>query len=830
MKAVIMAGGEGTRLRPLTSNQPKPMMPLANLPMMEHIVRLLKDHGFDDIVVTVAFLANAIRNYFGDGSEFGVRMVYATEERPLGTAGSVRNAMEELRDERFLVISGDVLTDIDLSAIVAFHEEKGSLATLALKSMEDPLEFGIVITRPDGAIERFLEKPTWGQVFSDTINTGIYVLEPEVFDYIDSGHPVDFSGEVFPRLLADGKPVFGYVAEGYWEDVGNLEAYIRAHQDVLSRKVEVEVPGFELGQGVWLGEGCEVDPEARIDGPAVIGDYCRISAGAHIREFTVLGSNVMVGHDAYLERAIVHDNAYLGPRVGLRGCVVGRSSDLRDSARCEEGVVLGDECYVGAYAVINPGVKVYPFKTVEANAVINSSIVWESRGARHLFGRMGISGLANVDITPELAVKVAMAYGTTLKKGATVTTSRDSSRAARTLKRAIMVGLNSAGINVDDLEVAPVPVTRFQMRSQRTRGGITVRLDPDDPQSVMIRFFDAQGLDIDEGAQRKIERLFYREDFRRALGADIGDIDFPPRALEFYTVGLMASVDGDAIRAASFKVVVDYGYGSTSFVMPSVLAKLGADVLAVNPYAATAGAAAFDRATHAARVSDLVRSAGAHLGAVIDPDGEHVTLIDDSGHVLTDDEALFSLLHLVCATSDGPVKVAVPVAVSREVERLAREQGAEIVWTKLSTPHIMEVAAGGGISFAASQVGGFIFPDFLPAYDATATLVHLMGLLAASGLRLAKVVDQAPHPHVAHGTVATPWEQKGLVMRTMVETAASDELVLVDGVKIVRETGWVLVLPDPEDPITHVWAEGATADEAGVLVGDYCERIRKLVS
>ena len=830
MKAVIMAGGEGTRLRPLTSNQPKPMMPLANRPMMEHIVRLLKEHGFDDIVVTVAFLANAIRNYFGDGSEFGVRMVYATEERPLGTAGSVRNAMEELRDERFLVISGDVLTDIDLSAIVAFHEEKESLATLALKSMEDPLEFGIVITRPDGAIERFLEKPTWGQVFSDTINTGIYVLEPEIFDYIDEGQPVDFSGEVFPRLLADGKAVFGYVAEGYWEDVGNPEAYIRAHQDVLDRKVEVEVPGFEMGQGVWLGEGSEVDPEARIEGPAVIGDYCRVSAGAHIREYTVLGSNVMVGHNAYLEHAIVHDNTYLGSRVGLRGCVVGRSSDLREGARCEEGVVLGDECFVGAHAVINPGVKVYPFKTVEANAVINSSIVWESMGARHLFGRMGISGLANVDISPELTVKVAMAYGTTLKKGATVTTSRDSSRAARTLKRAIMVGLNSAGINVDDLEVAPVPVTRFQVRSQRSRGGITVRLDPDDPQSVVIRFFDSQGLDIDEGTQRKIERLFYREDFRRALGADIGDIGFPPRALEFYTAGLMASVDGDAVRAASFKVVTDYGYGSTSFVMPSVLAKLGADVLAVNPYAATAGAAGFNRDTHATRVSDLVRGSGADLGAVIDPGGEHVTFIDDSGHVLSDDEALFSLLHLVCATSTGPVKVAVPVSVSREIERLAQEQGAQILWTKLSARNIMESAASGDVAFAASQSGGFIFPAFLPAYDATATLVHLLGLLAASGLRLSKVVDQAPHPHVAHDTVSTPWEHKGLVMRTMLENSPQEDLVLVDGVKILRETGWVLVLPDPEDPVTHVWAEGASEDEAGALVGEYCEHIRTLVN
>src|SRR6267378_6101278 len=179
MKAVIMAGGEGTRLRPLTSNAPKPMMPLANRPMMEHIVRLLKEHGFDDIVVTLAFVPQAIRTYFGDGSEFGVRMVYATEESPLGTAGSIRNAMDEL-DDTFLVISGDVLTDIDLGAIVKAHQDAGALASIALKRVENPLEFAIVITRPDGSIERFLEKPSWGEVFSDTANTGIYVLEPGI--------------------------------------------------------------------------------------------------------------------------------------------------------------------------------------------------------------------------------------------------------------------------------------------------------------------------------------------------------------------------------------------------------------------------------------------------------------------------------------------------------------------------------------------------------------------------------------------------------------------------------------------------------------------------
>jgi len=240
-------------------------------------VALLREHGFDDIVVTVAFMANHIRNYFGDGSELGVRMVYATEETPLGTAGSVLNARDEL-DERFLVISGDVLTDIDLGAIARFHSERGALATIGLTPVENPLEFGIVITRDDGSIERFLEKPTWGQVFSDTINTGIFVLEPQIFDYIESGRSVDFSSEVFPRLLEDGRPLYGAVVEGYWEDVGTLEAYVRAHKDVLDGRVEVEIPGFEISDGVYLGEGADIHPDARIEGPVIIGDYCRVEA------------------------------------------------------------------------------------------------------------------------------------------------------------------------------------------------------------------------------------------------------------------------------------------------------------------------------------------------------------------------------------------------------------------------------------------------------------------------------------------------------------------------------------------------------------------------
>ncbi|MFN8038037.1 MAG: sugar phosphate nucleotidyltransferase [Acidimicrobiales bacterium] len=827
MKAVIMAGGEGTRLRPLTSNAPKPMLPLVNRPMMEHIIELLKHHGIDEIVVTVAFMANAIRNHFGDGSDLGVHMVYATEETPLGTAGSVRNAMEHLT-ERFLVISGDVLTDIDLSKIVAYHEEKGALATIGLAHVENPLEFGIVITQEDGRIERFLEKPSWGQVFSDTINTGIFVLEPEIFDYIAPDQAVDFSGEVFPRLLADDRPLYGAIAEGYWEDVGTLEAYLSAHKDILDGKVQVGIEGFELTDGVYLGEGADVHPEAQIVAPCVIGDNCRLEGGATVGPYAVLGANVRVRVDAELERAVVHDNAYLGEAVRLRGTVVGRSCDLRKGARTEEGVVLGDECFIGEDALLASGVKVYPFKTVEAGAVVNDSIVWESRGARSLFGRDGITGLANVDVTPELATKVAMAWGSMLKKGTTVITSRDSSRSARMLKRAMMAGLNASGINVEDLEVASVPVTRFIIRRPAAAAGLTVRLVEGDPQSTVIRFFDANGLDITEDAQRKIERVFAREDFRRVFPGEIGEIGFAPRALEHYAIALENTVDIERIREAHFKVVIDYAYGSVSFAMPNVLAKLGLDALAVNPFVSTAGVLRDHLHQHAQYVAELVRTSGSQLGGVIDPDGERLILVDDGGRVLSDNESLLAFLSLLPGNLLGD-KVALPVSATKAATDLLAAHDIGVLPTKLHSAALMDAATEPGVGFAANGEGGFILPGFVPAFDAAAAFVKMLDLLALDGRPLSVIVDSLPRVHIAHETIVTPWEQKGVVMRSLVESSKGRETELIDGVKVHHDGGWALALPDPEDPVTHVWAEASSDADARRLAQEYARRIRQLV-
>jgi mannose-1-phosphate guanylyltransferase/phosphomannomutase len=811
MKAVIMAGGEGTRLRPLTSNQPKPMLPMVNRPLMEHTVLLLKKHGMEDIIVTVQFLASLVRQYFGDGADLGVDFAYATEESPMGTAGSVKNA-ESALDESFLVVSGDALTDIDLEKVAAYHREKGALVTVVLSRQPNPLEYGIVIADEEGRIERFLEKPGWGQVFSDTVNTGIYVLEPEIFDLIPAETPFDFSKDLFPALLEKGAPVFGYVAEGYWCDVGTIEAYQRAHQDVLERRVDVTIDGFEISDGVWMGEGAIVDSDAKIEGPVVLGEHAKVEAGAHIREYTVLGNNAVVKADAFLHRTIVHDNAYIAENANIRGAVLGRNADVRRGARVEEGVVLGDEGFVGENAVLQPNVKVYPFKTVEAGAVIGRSIIWESRGTRTLFGSRGVAGLINVDITPDLAVRLGAAFAATLKRGSTVVTCRDASRGARTIKRALIAGLNGSGVHVNDLELAPVPVARFHLRGAHANGGIAVETSPGDPQSIEIRFFDAKGADIDEGAQRAIERVYFREDARRAFPDEIGGLRFPPRALEFYQTGLLATVDLDAIAAARSKAVVDCAFGATALVLPGILGRLGGDILTVNAYVDENRTTRTDDERHEKvdELATLVRASRATFGALFDPLGERIQLVLEGGVPIPTERAILLLMDLVCERK-GSGTVVLPISAPSVADDIAARHGCEVIRTKHSASALMNAVTEVDALFAGGMDGAYIFPDFTPAFDALASFCRFLEILA-SGVDVAKRLEDIPESHRRHGTVVTPWERKGAVMRHLATVARGDRIDDTEGLKIFHGSEWALVVPDPEDPVTHIWAEGASPE------------------
>jgi mannose-1-phosphate guanylyltransferase/phosphomannomutase len=465
----------------------------------------------------------------------------------------------------------------------------------------------------------------------------------------------------------------------------------------------------------------------------------------------------------------------------------------------------------------------------EPGALVTSSIVWESRGARTLFGRRGVRGLANVDVNPEVVVRLAMAYSTSIPKGATITTSRDTSRIARALKRALIAGINLSGVNVEDIELATVPLTRFQVRNSRSQGGITVRLAPGDPDTVEIRFFDADGRDIDPGVQRKVERLLYREDYRRAFGGEVGDIVFPPRSLEFYSAALERIVDIEQVRRQAFKVVLDYSFGAASIVMPSLLTKLGAEVLAVNPFASTAAATstAEVRDAQVARLAELVRVSGSDLGFVIDPEGELAVVVDDTGHILEPEELLLGLVALIKEAVPG-ASVAVPVNATSAVERVLGSDDA-VVRTRLWGASLMETAAARSVEFAGTPDGGCVWPEFLPAYDAAVTLVKLLDLLAAVDRPLSQVVQALPSIHVVHETIVTPWERKGTVMREIVERAGSRETELIDGVKVIEADRWALVLPDPDEALTHVWAEAESDVDARRTAQEYIERIRQVL-
>jgi mannose-1-phosphate guanylyltransferase/phosphomannomutase len=803
------------------------MLPIVGEPMMQHILKLLRRHDFTNVVVTVQFLASIIRNFFGDGSDLGVSLTYATEEEPLGTAGSVKNA-EHFLDDTFLVISGDAVTDVDLEKVVTFHRERGAAATVVLKRVENPLEFGIVITGEEGRVERFLEKPGWGEVFSDQINTGIYVLEPEVLSFVPTDEEFDFASELFPLLIEKGMPLYGFVTNDEWTDVGNLETYMKVHQEILEGRVRLEVGGFELTRGVRLGAGAEVDPDAILQGPLFVGPNARVEAGAELREFTVLGANVVVKSGAFLHRAIVHDNAYVGPAASLRGCVIGKNTDLKHGARVGEGAAVGDECHIGEGALLNPNVKVYPFKTVDPGALVSQSIIWETKGSRNLFGERGITGLVNVDVTPESALRLAMAFASTLPKRSTVVASRGVTRAARIIKRAMVAGANAAGVDVHDLELVPVPVARLYARSARATAGMSVRATPLDPSSVEIQFFDGRGIDVDPNTQRKVERVFYRDDFRRALPHEIGELTFPARGREYYIREMLNVVDAAQVRARRPKLVVDYAFGATSLTGPTVLGRLGVELFAVNATLDEDRVVASDEEVEQRleQLQRLVTASGADIGVFFDAAGERIRLIDERGRVLQLGEALLALVGLVARTYPYP-RVAVPVSTSRVVEDIVKEHGGEVVWTRISASALMSAAEEEDVVFAGAEGGGYIIPEFLAAYDGVMSLVKLQELLTRNQVTLGEVVDQIPQAHVVRKDVAMPWEAKGTVMRRLLEHTGNGA-VTIDGVKTYRGRDWALVVPHPEEPLIRVWAEAGSSQEAESLADEFAAVVEDL--
>jgi mannose-1-phosphate guanylyltransferase/phosphomannomutase len=818
MKAVVMAGGEGTRLRPLTSNQPKPMVSIVGKPCMEHILELLRQHGMHDVLVTVAFLPQAIRSYFGDGSALGMDISYSVEESPLGTAGSVRLAADRL-DDTFLVISGDALCDVDLTQLIAFHREKQASVTIGLKSVDNPLEFGIVVTDEDGRIERFLEKPSWGQVFSDTINTGIYVLEPEVLRHIPSDRPYDFAKELFPLLLEMGRPMYGYVLDGYWQDIGNLDQYRQANFDALDERVRLQIGGIRIRGNIWLGEGVDLTDLEQIEGPAYLGNYARVAPDASVGPYSVLSTSVTLRERARTTRAIVDASTYIGRSTVVEGAIVGRACDLRSHVRVHEGVAIGDEVSIGSESVIMPGVRIYPYKEVETGSQIFESLIWESRGTTRIFRQQGVSGLVNVDLTPDVAVRLAAALGTALRRGDRVVASREGTPAARMIKRAMLSGIASTGVDVADLRVIPAGVARHLIKAEGYAAGFHVGTSPNDPEAVRIQFFEAPGIEMSQKMQSEVEKHFTRGELRRVAASEVGAMSYPARVHESYAGELLRTLDVERIRERRFRIVVDYGFSAASYVLPLVLAPLDVEVVAAHAFPSEGETGPTGLAAAIGQTKRLVSAVGADLGAVFDRPAERLYVVDDQAHEVPVEQALLLLLRLIA--SDGRHgKVAFPVTVTSQIDRLVEGSELEVVRTQHSLAALTQAAAQDGVVFAGALGGGYVFPEFLPGYDAVASLVKLLELLAPVGRPISELIADLPRPTLVHRQMACPWGMKGFVMRVLNERWAERDVDLTDGIKVFDDRGWAQVLPDPDEPLIHLYAEGGSQEVSEELVSE----------
>ncbi len=832
MQAVIMAGGFGTRLRPLTNNIPKPMIPMANRPMMEHIVDLVRSHGMTRLLTLLYFQPEVIERHFGDGADFGVSMSYLTATEDYGTAGAVKFASPHLSNT-CLVISGDVLTDFDLTQAIAFHRSRQAIATIVLTRVENPLQYGLVITDPEGRITRFLEKPSWSEVFTDTVNTGIYILEPEALEFIPPRTEFDFSRDLFPLLMREDRPPYGYVAPGYWRDVGDLIEYRLAHRDILTGAVKVNLPGSRvegLDRDIWLGEGSRVDFTAALRGAVLIGRHARVEANARLTN-SVIGDRCVIQEGASISGAVLWADVRVGRGAVLAENVVGNGSEIRARARLFEGALIADHCRIGEDSVVKADVKVWPQKVVEEGATLSTSLVWGSKWSRSIFGTYGVTGLANAEISPEFAAKLGACFGATLREGAIVRTSRDPHRASRMINRALICGLLSAGVDVHDLRVTPIPLVRYKMGAQGASAGLHVRRSPFDPELVDLKFFDEHGLDLSSNRERSVERLFFREDFRRAGVDAVGRLSFPEYDVEYYQDGVRRFVEFSALHARRLKVVIDYSYGSSVTVFPAILGNLGCEVIALNAYIdearLTKTEEEFRRALH--QLSEIVRTLGADLGVLMDAGAEKIFLVDDKGDLVPDDLALCLVTLLVLRTNPKGA-IGVPITASGVLDGLAEAHGVPLLRTRLAPRALMEAAARDDVVFVGDGMGGYIFSQFQPAFDGMLATVKLLEMLAHQGVRLHELVRQIPPRVTLREEVSCPWERKGAVMRQLLEATRDDRVDLTDGVKVLLKDDWVVMYPDQDRAVFHVVAEAASRPQAAALAAKYRDVVRNAIA
>jgi mannose-1-phosphate guanylyltransferase/phosphomannomutase len=439
--------------------------------------------------------------------------------------------------------------------------------------------------------------------------------------------------------------------------------------------------------------------------------------------------------------------------------------------------------------------------------------------------------LCNIEVTPEFAAALGAAYGSVLGKGCCIATSRDSHKSSRMIYRALISGVLSSGVNVSDLEMVPIPVNRYELKALKSRGGFHVRKSPYDPEVIDIKFLDESGMDLASTPEKKIERYFFGEDFKRAIAEEIGELSFPfHRVAESYKDGVLNSINREALCAANFKVVIDYAYSSASQIFPSILGELGIEVIALNAHLdetrITKTKAMFDKSI--SQLSQIVKTLGADLGIMLDTGAEKIFICDETGKSLQGDCELAVLTILACRTVKQ-AQIAVPVKCSRIIEEIASKYQAKVIRTKTYSRDMMEVSTRPGITLLGENLGGFIFPEFQPAFDAIFASLKLMEMIARNGVKLSEVAAEVPKICMLSKDISCQPELKGKVLRTIVDEYQDREMDLTDGVKLFHGEDWVLILPDPARPLIHIYAEAGSDKETQNLINEYVNKIDSIL-
>lgn len=811
MKAVIMAGGEGTRLRPLTCHIPKPMVPVANTPVMEHIINLLKKHNITEIATTLYYMPNIIVDYFQDGSKLGVNLKYFIEETPLGTGGSVLNT-DKFLDDTFIVISGDAYTNIDLTKAVEYHKAKKSKATLILKKQSIPIEYGIVITDEQGKIIRFLEKPSWGEVFSDTVNTGIYILEPEVFNYYKKGENFDFSKDLFPKLLKDNIPMYGYITDEYWCDIGDINSYRQTNFDVVENFLSDKYT--KLDEGIFVGKNTIIPKGVNIKSPCIIGDNTHIGEGCRIDAYTIIGNNCYIDSFSSIKRTIIWDNVKIGKSVECRGSIICDFTKIQDSVHIYEATVIGKDTLIEKNSTIKPGVKIWPDKYIPTSSIVNRNIIWGTKPQRIKFTENGIEGEFNIEITPESASLIGSAFASICNKHLPILVCTDGSRPSTAIKQSIIAGIISSGIKVLDLEHEPINVLRYGVRFYKGSAGIYIS-SKNNNNIINIQFINELGANIDRKTEKKLDQIFIREDFQRCSSYNIGSIINIKNFYELYIQNNINNLkDVDQIKIKSPKVLIasqdERGALITSILLETIGCKVSIDYNINN----------FNNINDYFKYfSEQVKN-NFLFGAVINKDCESFVLFDEQGNIISQDT--YRLLTTLISIKLGEQNIIVPYTASLTIDKLADDYNVKVTRTKSNRAETLNQMLSKTDNLSLN-------PQYILNYDAILSTAYLTAFLVKNNVNLSSIINNLPQFYLKHHELPCAFTERGRIIRQLIEQNNPKNMELYEGVKLVSDKGYAIILPDDHRPILKIYIEGFNQEFAEEISSEVVERLKKML-